>query len=540
MRAAALALLFGSTSVAAEPNVCHVVDVDFQPASRTDLRPGHNLPPQIVAWVEDAAGAYVTTIFVTDEIGRRGLGNRPGRFDFNSGPLWPYGRRTTTFPIWSHRHDQEFGTVVFRDGNENNLSHRSQECSLDHHYCRPMQSAEPAYDALSCASPNDVKTDKGKLDTSRVSKYPPRSDLTFTVDDDPSILAYTPNPFDAISQATPPVEAQALVQWAVPRGLAAGDYVLFVEVAKEFDHNATYSVEAFPSPTAIPWLEYGEPYRGQPSVVYRVPFTLADAAGGDRTLVAHTATYAGYGDPDGLDGDVRAPDATITSDQPGSGASRLALLQPSSGPAYRVRVTSRLEIDGIAPAAPFGASVDDVTSSTATITFSAPGDDGMQGTVSRYDVRYLVGGEMTEELFATATRFTEDPLAPQPAGGTQAFTLTRLLPETTYVIGIRAHDNCHNESTLTIAQFTTEARLPGEVDACFIATAAYGSPLAAEVERLRGLRDRVLRKTVLGELAVEAYYTFSPAVAGVVGESELLRATARTLLYPIVSVARTY
>ena len=86
-------------------------------------------------------------------------------------------------------------------------------------------------------------------------------------------------------------------------------------------------------------------------------------------------------------------------------------------------------------------------------------------------------------------------------------------------------------------EFTTPERAYGEVDACFIATAAYGSPLAAEVQMLRGVRDSLLRKSVLGELAVEAYYTFGPAAAGVISESELLRATARELIAPIVRYA---
>jgi hypothetical protein len=43
---------------------------------------------------------------------------------------------------------------------------------------------------------------------------------------------------------------------------------------------------------------------------------------------------------------------------------------------------------------------------------------------------------------------------------------------------------------------------------------------------------------VLGELGVEAYYTFGPGVAGVVGQSELLRTTARDALSPIVGRVR--
>ena len=62
--------------------------------------------------------------------------------------------------------------------------------------------------------------------------------------------------------------------------------------------------------------------------------------------------------------------------------------------------------------------------------------------------------------------------------------------------------------------------------------------MANDVEALRRFRDVYLKSTALGELAVETYYTFGPPVAGVVGESELLRATARTALTPIVKAVR--
>ena len=53
-------------------------------------------------------------------------------------------------------------------------------------------------------------------------------------------------------------------------------------------------------------------------------------------------------------------------------------------------------------------------------------------------------------------------------------------------------------------------------------------------------RDTVLERSVLGELAVETYYTFGPPVAGMVGVSELLRATARAGLAPVVARVRTH
>jgi hypothetical protein len=112
------------------------------------------------------------------------------------------------------------------------------------------------------------------------------------------------------------------------------------------------------------------------------------------------------------------------------------------------------------------------------------------------------------------------------------------LPETAYTVAIRAFDDCQNTSAISTATFTTAPRKIGEVDACFVATAAYGSLLANDVEMLRRFRDSLLKRSVLGELVVETYYTFGPPVAGVVGESDLLRSTARDLLAPIVNRVR--
>ncbi len=72
---------------------------------------------------------------------------------------------------------------------------------------------------------------------------------------------------------------------------------------------------------------------------------------------------------------------------------------------------------------------------------------------------------------------------------------------------------------------------------CFIATAAYGTETAAELDILRDFRDHVLLKNTLGSQFVEAYYRLSPPIADFIAENDFLRAVVREVLIdPIVNI----
>jgi hypothetical protein len=531
---AASCLVLGSGDTAGQApqtanaaGICRVVNFDLTPSD--DL--------QIVIWIEDSAGNFVDTAFITRTTGSYGMGNRPGITDFNSGPGWCYGRRVTTFPVWASRHGQTWPKMIFQDEQDDNLSHSFGLSSIEQTYCKPLEESDPLWDAVSCAT--SVYTDKGKFHQTETSLYPPRNDVSFSqAQDDPDVQVMVgSNPFDAISKPTPLGGSPYNILWAIPDDLDDGDYVAWVEVGKEFDPNAAYD---FPAPVGISYSTYGLKYRGQPSVLHSVPFTI-----GNGDIPGYSSDYVGYGDPGiidpnthsvTVDGNIRPPDATITSDVVGSGAGRL-LLNTTADPMYRVRVQASSSNDTAKPGGALQLESLESTPTSLDLQFVAPGDDDQEGLVNSYEIRFLAGGVLTDANWESGT-LVGAQLVPLDAGSIQNLTIDGLLPNTNYSVGVRAADECLNIGPVVSLSVLTPRPEPGAVDACFVATAAYGSLLANEVVALRSFRDRFLRTHATGELLVESYYTFGPAFAKLIAHSPLLRRTARAALAPAVEGAK--
>ena len=81
------------------------------------------------------------------------------------------------------------------------------------------------------------------------------------------------------------------------------------------------------------------------------------------------------------------------------------------------------------------------------------------------------------------------------------------------------------------ATFLCEGRL------CFIATAAYGTPMAKEIEILREFRDKYLMTNPVGKGLVEFYYRVSPPIAEFITGHPSLKPIVRAGLVPAVAMS---
>ena len=73
---------------------------------------------------------------------------------------------------------------------------------------------------------------------------------------------------------------------------------------------------------------------------------------------------------------------------------------------------------------------------------------------------------------------------------------------------------------------------------CFVATAAFGSPFAAEVVSLREFRDGVLLRRAAGRAFVAGYYRVSPPIAALVARFPSLAIVVRATLRPVIMFLR--
>jgi Tol biopolymer transport system component len=96
---------------------------------------------------------------------------------------------------------------------------------------------------------------------------------------------------------------------------------------------------------------------------------------------------------------------------------------------------------------------------SATLSWTAPGDDGNIGKAAVYALRYSTDMDVLLE-WNFALRVLEEPI-PEPAGATQQHTVMRLTPDSGYYFAIKTQDDAGNWSLLS--NIASEISMPKEI-----------------------------------------------------------------------------
>jgi PKD repeat protein len=173
--------------------------------------------------------------------------------------------------------------------------------------------------------------------------------------------------------------------------------------------------------------------------------TLTWAASDDRSWIAVTPASGST--------TTEADEVTITIDTTGMGVkTHTGQVTIDAGVGGSRVGTITVTVVDVADTAPPSAVTDltatNPTSTTLTLRWTAPGDDGSTGTATRYDVRYRTGSAITESNWNSASQCRDEP-TPGHAGSTETFVVTGLSPNTTYYFALKTADEVPNQSPIS-------------------------------------------------------------------------------------------
>jgi len=297
-------------------------------------------------------------------------------------------------------------------------------------------------------------------------------------------------------------------EWSGDVGTIAGVYAAATNITMDGDYSITAEFVA----------------------VYNLTMVADTEVGGTATDLTSASPYAegtevsikadaneGYGfvnwtAPAGVFGNATAAETTFTM------------------PAQNVTVTANFEEVSPPPGylTPATQAATGIGTRSATLSM-----DYTAGNFSPVEVRFAY-----KKSTDSAWSYTD--WASKSGDGTYAKSVTGLSTNTEYEFKAQLK---YTETVIegTTRQFTTATGTSMGLNdffgyfGCFIATAAYGTPTAEQIDVLREFRDVVLLKSTVGSQFVTFYYRLSPPIADFIARSDLLRTPVRELLIdPIV------
>lgn len=231
-------------------------------------------------------------------------------------------------------------------------------------------------------------------------------------------------------------------------------------------------------------------------------------------------------------------DATARTDV-GSGGEEIAARASISGLAPNMTYYSRLIANQS-----FGSVQSFVTQAAAPLVQTDAADEVSKST-ARLNALVCARNSATTYYFeygATNAGFLKTPVTDAGSDNTVnavSASVTDLLPGRIYFYRIVAENDAGTSYGEVKTLHTTA--LPGGGDGsgggCFIATAAFGSPMEKHVRILRIFRDTYLRENAPGKAFLKFYYSTSPSIADTIARKDYLRTLTRCLLLPFIGFA---
>jgi hypothetical protein len=124
-----------------------------------------------------------------------------------------------------------------------------------------------------------------------------------------------------------------------------------------------------------------------------------------------------------------------------------------------------------------------------------------------------------------------------PAAGASAFQVTSDVPSGNYHIKAYFSKAGANQPVGAVAETDFSVATSTSPGGCFVATAAFGSPMVRQVQWLRAFRDRTLLSTGAGRAFVKWYYGWSPRAAAWLRGHAIARKLTRAVLWIPVAFA---
>ena len=166
-----------------------------------------------------------------------------------------------------------------------------------------------------------------------------------------------------------------------------------------------------------------------------------------------------------------------------------------------------------------------VTPSVSATVSTSLRTSGIETATSTTFTTQTTASRLTVLTYTTSTMTTATITAPTTIMSTATTTMTTSTTSTT-------------TTTTTAPTITTTLTVTTSARPCIIASAAYGSELAAPVQFLRDFRDGQVAKAFAGSSFLKAfnafYYSFSPTIAGSLERLPAIKQGVRTMLYPMI------